>query len=40
VDRARIRVQPASFDEENVAARLERRRRNWIADVIFSEGRS
>lgn len=40
VDRTRIRVQPASFDSEDVASRLERRRRHWIADVIFSEGGS
>lgn len=40
VDRARIRVQPASFEGEEVSSRLERRRRNWIAQVILSEGRS
>ena len=40
VDRARIHAQPASFDGEDLQARLERRRRNWIAQVIFSEGRS
>ena len=38
VDRSLIHAQPASFDGEEVAARLERRRRNWIADVTLSEG--
>ena len=40
VERARIRAQPASFEGEDLQSRLERRRRNWIAEVIFSEGRS
>jgi hypothetical protein len=40
VERARIRAQPASFEGEDLPSRLERRRRNWIAEVIFSEGRS
>ena len=40
VDRARIRPQAASFEGEDVQGRLDRRRRNWIADVILSEGRS
>lgn len=40
VDRGRIRPQPASFEGEDLQTRLERRRRNWIAEVIFSEGRS
>jgi len=35
---ARLRVEPASFDGEDVASRLERRRRKWIADVVLSEG--
>jgi len=38
VDRTRLREQPASFDGEEVGARLERRRRKWIADVMLSEG--
>jgi len=40
VDRARLREQPTSFDGEDAAARLDRRRRKWIADVVLSEGRS
>jgi len=39
-DRARLRVQPASFEGEDLESRLDRRRRNWIADVVLSEGRS
>jgi hypothetical protein len=38
VDRSRIQVQPASFEGEEVASRLERRRRHWIADVVLAEG--
>jgi hypothetical protein len=38
VERARIQSQPASFDGEDVASRLERRRRHWIADVVLTEG--
>jgi len=38
VDRTRLHEQPASFDGEEVGARLERRRRKWIADVMLSEG--
>lgn len=38
VDRARLCAQPASFEGEDVQARLERRRRNWIADVMLAEG--
>ena len=40
VDRGRIRSQPATFEGEEVQARLDRRRRNWIGDVILSEGGS
>ena len=40
VDRGRIREQSASFDGEDAPARLDRRRRKWIADVVLSEGRS
>ena len=32
-DRSRIRAAGASFDGEDVASRLARRQRNWIADV-------
>ena len=38
VDRSRLRIQPASFEGEDVASRLERRRRGWIADVALTEG--
>jgi hypothetical protein len=40
VDRSRIRSQPATFDGEDVQSRLDRRRRNWIADVVLAEGGS
>ena len=33
VDAAMIRRAPASFDAEEEASRLERRKRNWIGDV-------
>jgi hypothetical protein len=39
-DRSRLRVQPAGFEGEDLQARLDRRRRNWIADVVLAEGRS
>ncbi len=35
VDPALIRRAPASFQEEDEATRLARRKRNWIADVRF-----
>jgi hypothetical protein len=35
---ALLRRTPASFDGEGVGERLERRKRNWIADVEFIEG--
>ena len=38
VERSRIKAQPASFDGEDVSSRLDRRRRNWIADVVLAEG--
>jgi hypothetical protein len=38
VDRARLRELPASFEGEDTASRLERRRRRWIADVVLAEG--
>jgi hypothetical protein len=37
VDRSRLRRTPASFDAEAEAARLARRKRNWIANVAFVE---
>jgi len=37
VDRSRIRVASASFEEEDVASRLARRERNWIAEVRITE---
>jgi len=40
VERSRLRIEPASFDGEDVAARLERRRRRWIPDVVLTEGSS
>ena len=40
VERARLRAQPASFEGEEVGARLDRRRRNWIANVVLSGGNS
>jgi hypothetical protein len=36
VDAARIRRAPARFDDEDVATRLARRARYWIADVRIS----
>jgi hypothetical protein len=38
VDPARITIEPASFDAEDVGDRLARRQRNWIADVRIEEG--
>lgn len=38
VERSRLRVEPASFDGEDLAARLERRRQRWIPDVMLAEG--
>ncbi len=32
-----LQHEPASFDGESVAARLDRRRRHWIADVVINE---
>jgi len=39
VEAGRIEPSPASFDGEGSDARLERRKRNWIADVRIVEGR-
>ena len=36
--RALIRRQPASFDGEETGARLARRQRGWIPDVVLREG--
>jgi len=38
VERARLHIQPASFDGEDLASRLARRRKVWIADVVLAEG--
>jgi hypothetical protein len=35
VDAALLRHVPASFEGEDTGSRLERRQRNWIADVEF-----
>ena len=37
VDEARLARAPASFDGEGTDTRLERRKRNWIAEVRFVE---
>jgi hypothetical protein len=37
VDPAMVRPEPASFGEEEVDARLARRKRKWIANVRFME---
>ena len=34
-DAALLRVVPASFEGEDTASRMERRQRNWIAEVEF-----
>lgn len=36
VDRSKLRVMPMSFEGEETASRLERRKRNWIADVRYA----
>jgi hypothetical protein len=35
VDRSRLRVAPMSFEGEETASRLERRKRNWIGEVRY-----
>ena len=35
VEPSLLQSSPASFDGETVAARLERRRRNWIPSVEY-----
>lgn len=37
VDAALFRVAPVTHDDADAAARLARRKRNWIADVRFDE---
>ena len=37
-DPARITIAPATFDAEDVADRLARRQRHWIADVRIDAG--
>jgi hypothetical protein len=37
VDQASLRRAGASFDGEDLEARLARRKRNWIADVRIAE---
>jgi len=39
VDPALIRKAPISFEGEDPAARIDRRKRNWIGSVRFVEGR-
>ncbi|HKU46615.1 MAG TPA: hypothetical protein VJQ58_07005 [Burkholderiales bacterium] len=36
VDASRLKRSPANFDGEGTDSRLERRKRNWIAQVEFS----
>jgi hypothetical protein len=36
VDTIRLRRAPVSFEGEDIASRLARRKRNWIADVRFA----
>jgi hypothetical protein len=38
IDPSRMRRAPASFEGEETASRLARRKRNWIADVHFVHG--
>ena len=40
VDPSWLRRTTADFEGEDVATRLARRQRNWIADVSFAKGRS
>lgn len=36
VDRSKLRVAPMSYEGEETPSRLERRKRNWIADVRYA----
>jgi hypothetical protein len=38
VDPSLLDRRPTSFDDESTDGRLERRKRNWIADVRFLDG--
>jgi len=38
LDRSMLRRSPASFDGEDAGSRLARRTRNWISDVLLSDG--
>jgi len=40
VENAWLRRAPANFEGEDVESRLERRKRNWIADVRFVDRRA
>jgi hypothetical protein len=40
VEPARLKRSPANFDGEGSDSRLERRKRNWIAEVHFTEART
>jgi hypothetical protein len=39
VEPSRLKRSPANFDGEGTDSRLERRKRNWIPDVQFTEAR-
>ena len=39
LDESRLRRAPAHFEGEDVASRIARRKRNWIADVEIAEVR-
>ena len=39
IEPARLKRAPANFDGEGTDSRLERRRRNWIPNVAFTEKR-
>ena len=38
VDPSLLRQCPVTFDDEDEEARLARRKRNWIGDVVYEEG--
>ena len=40
IEASRLRRTPANFDGEGTDSRLERRQRNWIPDVEFTEERA
>jgi hypothetical protein len=40
VEPARLKRSPANFDGEGSDSRLERRKRNWIPEVHFTEART